>query len=81
MPFYTLDDMREGGKNVFRTDYVGKARTIAPQSSITLTRHLFAGAKELDLLKAYQKDPGIPYLDEAHRSDAGVVKPSRLTAL
>ena len=51
----------------FRAAYLGQFRQIAPGQSITYTQRLFAGAKRVDLLRAYQHDSAnpIPRFDEA----------------
>jgi YidC/Oxa1 family membrane protein insertase len=53
------------GLDLYQVDYVGSAHAIAPGASITETNRLFAGAKKVELLRAYQKDLGIPRFDQA----------------
>jgi len=53
------------GLDLYQVDYVGSAHAIAPGASITETNRLFAGAKKVELLRAYQKTLGIPRFDQA----------------
>ncbi|MBR0558743.1 membrane protein insertase YidC [Neokomagataea anthophila] len=41
------------------------AQTIMPNASITLSSHIFAGAKVVDLLQSYSRDLHVPDLDKA----------------
>ena len=43
-----------GAKETYQADYLLNARTVAPGASDSVTTHLFAGAKEVNLLKAYE---------------------------
>ena len=45
--------------------YVEQARSVAPGETITADARIFAGAKELDVLAAYQNDQGVRGLDMA----------------
>ncbi len=56
-----LDDDTIG----YRAAYRGDWRTLQPGSEITYTQRLFAGAKRVDLLRAYQRDLTIPDFDKA----------------
>ena len=58
-------DAHDGGLDVYEANYTGAARTIAPGRQITATQHLFAGAKTVPLLQAYQKSLGIAHFDDA----------------
>ncbi|HEX9447019.1 MAG TPA: membrane protein insertase YidC [Dongiaceae bacterium] len=49
----------------YQADYVGKARNIAPGSDATVTQRLFAGAKEVNLLRAYRDNQAIGNFDLA----------------
>ena len=51
--------------NVFEADFVGPVQTLQPGGSISQTTHLYAGAKTVPLLQAYQKALGAPQLDQA----------------
>ncbi|MBI1200268.1 MAG: membrane protein insertase YidC [Phenylobacterium sp.] len=51
--------------NVFDANYVGAAREIAAGQQISATSHVFAGAKEVGLLKSYQTNLHVEHLDEA----------------
>jgi len=59
------DSRPEGSRDDFRAAYRGSFREIAPGASAAYTQHLFAGAKETELLQRYQKDLGAPQLDRA----------------
>lgn len=48
------------GVDVYEAVYQGQSRTIAPGGRLTETRRLFAGAKRVELLKAYERDLGVP---------------------
>ncbi|MEN8723407.1 MAG: membrane protein insertase YidC [Alphaproteobacteria bacterium] len=52
-----------GGKPVFQSDYIMGARTVAPNSDITVTHRLFAGAKRVDVIDTYNEDEGITRFD------------------
>ena len=41
------------------------AETVAPNATVTLASHIFAGAKEVHLLDAYMRDDSIPSFDKA----------------
>ncbi|HEY2749940.1 membrane protein insertase YidC [Phenylobacterium sp.] len=58
-------DAQDGDLNVFEANYTGGARTIAPGQQVSVAQHLFAGAKVVPLLKAYQTNLAIPHFDEA----------------
>ncbi|MBS0361090.1 MAG: membrane protein insertase YidC [Proteobacteria bacterium] len=58
-------DAKAGNVDVYEANYTGAARTIAPNTQITVSEHLFAGAKELPLLKGYQDSLGIAHFDDA----------------
>jgi YidC/Oxa1 family membrane protein insertase len=53
------------GVDVYEANFVGQPHVIAPGGGATETRRLFAGAKRVDLLQAYQRDLNIPNLDNA----------------
>lgn len=51
---------------IFRASYSLPARSIAPGESVSLTSHIFGGAKDVDTLKSYQASPekgGLGVLD------------------
>ncbi|MBS0332809.1 MAG: membrane protein insertase YidC, partial [Proteobacteria bacterium] len=58
-------DAKAGKLDVFEANYTGAARAIAPGTQVTVAQHLFAGAKQLPILQAYQKNLGIGHLDDA----------------
>jgi YidC/Oxa1 family membrane protein insertase len=58
-------DAKTGGLDVYEANFTGQARIIAPGTQVSVSQHLFAGAKTVPLLQAYQKTLGIPAFDEA----------------
>jgi YidC/Oxa1 family membrane protein insertase len=54
-----------GSGDKYQVDYLGAGRTIPPGSSIELTNHLFAGAKEVNLLDRYSERLGVARFDLA----------------
>jgi len=56
---------RENGQDKYQADFLGEAVTVAPGASASSTARLFAGAKEVTLLDAYQENPGIARFDLA----------------
>jgi YidC/Oxa1 family membrane protein insertase len=53
------------GADAFQADYRLGARAIAPGAAATVSHHLFAGAKVVDILKSYQNSQNIPGFDKA----------------
>ncbi len=47
----------------FQTDYLAPVVTIAPGATVATTAHLFAGAKEVNLIGRYKDAMGIPLFD------------------
>jgi len=58
-------DAKVGGLDIYDANYTGAARTIQPGRQITASQHIFAGAKTVGLLQAYEKDLGIAHFDDA----------------
>ncbi len=54
-----------GAGEGFQVDYLGAARTLAPGQSIESTHRLFAGAKEVHLLKRYRDEQGVDSFEYA----------------
>ena len=54
-----------GGTKSYQANYSLGARNLAPGGTITVTHRLFAGAKIVDLLNAYEKNLGISRFDYA----------------
>ena len=52
-----------GATETFQTDYLLNAQTVAPGSSASVTTHLFAGAKEVNVLKAYESQYNFNHFD------------------
>jgi len=61
----TFRAMSYGGTKSYQADYNLPARTIEPGQSVTVTEHLFAGAKVVDTLRAYEHTLGIERFDLA----------------
>jgi len=53
------------GRDNYRTGYVGKIFNINPAQSISYSGHLFAGAKNLNILNNYKKTLTIPRFNDA----------------
>jgi len=53
------------GVDVFETDYVTPPVTLAPGATAQSSTRVFAGAKKVSVLQAYQKALGIPHFDDA----------------
>jgi YidC/Oxa1 family membrane protein insertase len=53
------------GRDAYQADYLTGALTVAPGDSATTTNRLFAGAKEVRLLDAYEERFGIARFDRA----------------
>ncbi|SVA49183.1 uncharacterized protein METZ01_LOCUS102037 [marine metagenome] len=53
------------GRDNYRTGYVGKIFNINPAQSISYNGHLFAGAKNLNILNNYKKTLSIPRFNDA----------------
>ena len=54
-----------GGTKSYQANYSLGARNLAPGGTVTVTHHLFAGAKVVDTLRAYEKDLHIDRFDYA----------------
>jgi len=57
--------MPYGGAKSYQADYNLPAHTLAPGQTITVTQRLFAGAKVVDTLRAYEHSLGIQRFDLA----------------
>jgi YidC/Oxa1 family membrane protein insertase len=55
----------QNGVDVYQAGYIGPLKTIAPGASLTQTTRLFAGAKVVPILQAYEKTLGVPRFDQA----------------
>jgi YidC/Oxa1 family membrane protein insertase len=56
---------RSGGAQQYQADYRPAPTIIAPGATAVLGSHLFAGAKEVGLLRQYEKDQGFVLFDRA----------------
>ena len=54
-----------GDNELYTSEYVGAARHLSPGSQITVTRHMFVGAKRAPVLTDYGKQLGIPRFVDA----------------
>jgi YidC/Oxa1 family membrane protein insertase len=57
--------LKNPSKNQYQVDYTGSVKTVAPNSEISNKSHIFAGAKQVELLDAYEKQLAIPMFDKA----------------
>ena len=53
------------GVDVYEANFLGQPRAVAPGQSLTHTSRMFAGAKTVPLLKAYEASLGIPRFQDA----------------
>lgn len=53
------------GRDIYSVDVDGIAQSLAPESKLVFTQHLFAGAKKLHMLDAYESKLGIQKFDLA----------------
>ena len=60
-----FDHRKEGNLDLFAANYTGQPRTIAPGQQASEVTHVFAGAKTVPVLRAYEQDLGIPRFDDA----------------
>ena len=58
-------DVKAPGADIYDSNFVGAARTIAPGQQATAVTHVFAGAKTVPLLRTYEQQLGIPRFDDA----------------
>ncbi len=54
-----------GGADLYQTDYLMAARVAAPNASVEVTSHLFAGAKEFDAINRYESERNVALFDRA----------------
>ncbi len=50
-------------KDSYQTDYLRAGLTVAPGGKVTSEGHLFAGAKQVDLIETYEKSLGVKMFD------------------
>jgi YidC/Oxa1 family membrane protein insertase len=53
------------GEDRYQADFLGPALTVPPGGTVQTTNHVFAGAKELNLLNQYEENLGIARFDLA----------------
>lgn len=58
-------DMNVDGKDRYQADYLTDSQTVVPGQSISITNHLFAGAKVLEILDEYEEKLSIQNFDKA----------------
>ncbi len=56
---------KANGRTTFLAGYTASTHTIAPGQSATASTRIFAGAKRMAVLEAYEKDLGIPAFTDA----------------
>jgi YidC/Oxa1 family membrane protein insertase len=56
---------KSDGADKYQADFLGDAHELKPGSAVEATTRLFAGAKEVRLLQAYERDLGIQRFDYA----------------
>ena len=61
----TFHDSKVAGVDVYEANYTATPLAIAPGHQVTVTQRLFAGAKTVPPLQAYEKNLGIAHFDEA----------------
>ncbi|MEL7488198.1 MAG: membrane protein insertase YidC [Pseudomonadota bacterium] len=54
---YYQQTSRDTSKPIFYANYVMESRLLKPGDQISLKTHLFAGAKDVDILQAYEDEP------------------------
>ncbi|MEE8223135.1 MAG: membrane protein insertase YidC, partial [Alphaproteobacteria bacterium] len=54
---------RESGDDIYQVDYLSAAMTVAPGGAATVQNRLFAGAKEVTVMDAYNEELGIDRFD------------------
>lgn len=59
---YTPPEGKDG-RHKYQADYVGSAKSVAPGESVEMVTRVFAGAKETNLLAAYEKSLSIHHFD------------------
>lgn len=57
--------LKNPAKDQYQVDYTGSVKSVAPNSELSYKSHVFAGAKQVELLDAYEKQLGIPMFDKA----------------
>jgi YidC/Oxa1 family membrane protein insertase len=62
---YRFDAPRDIGRDYYSAVATGQPVTVAPGATLTDTTRLFAGAKKVQQLQAYEKQYGIPAFDKA----------------
>ena len=60
MPFETHYSYISQGRPFYQADFLGQAVTIPANGSKSITSHLFAGAKQVDIVDKYELDLAIP---------------------
>jgi YidC/Oxa1 family membrane protein insertase len=62
-PFQARMSYFNNGRPLYQSDYLSDATTIAPGQTINIENLIFAGAKEVGKISAYEKDRNIPQFD------------------
>ncbi|HEX2814862.1 MAG TPA: membrane protein insertase YidC [Phenylobacterium sp.] len=61
----TFHDSKVAGVDVYEANYTALPISVAPGHQASVTQRLFAGAKTVPMLQAYEKNLGIAHFDEA----------------
>ena len=61
----TFNHAKIGTEDLYQTDFLGSARALAPGQSVEMTNHLFAGAKEINVLDRYESSQKVVLFDRA----------------
>ncbi len=62
-PFQPRMSYFDNGRPLYQSDYLSDATTIEPGQSTSIENMIFAGAKEVGKISAYEKDRNIPQFD------------------
>lgn len=62
---FFFSDVKNNGADQYQTGFNGESLTIAPGQTQNIKAHMFAGAKVLDLLDAYEAQLGVKHFDLA----------------
>ncbi|MEP7453153.1 membrane protein insertase YidC [Phyllobacterium sp. SB3] len=62
-PFQARMSYFDNGRPLYQSDYLSDATTIEPGQSTNIENLIFAGAKEVGKISAYEKDRNIPQFD------------------
>ncbi len=61
----TYADQAQAGTDIYKINFQAQAMDVAPNSTVEMTNHFFAGAKVLSLLDGYEEKLGVKHFDLA----------------